>query len=304
VLFIENLGYRVYSARYNFAIDGYEVEEVGILADHIGRQSSIKQIIYQPGNKILWVRRTDGTIATCTYIRNQEVAGWARHPIGGTDPVCESLSVIIGSTYTEVWAEFSRTVNGSTVRYVEVLANEFMYGSKEDAQYLDCMVTYDSTPVSTISGLSHLEGETVTILADGATHPTRVVSSGSITLNQNYSTVQIGYNYDSILETPSLEGGSALGAAQSQIARITEVGLKLFESLGMKFGFDENQLDTLVFRKASDLMGNSPALFSGFKTFKFNKGYDREYKVYIKQDQPLPLTVLQLVIKAGVSDAQ
>ena len=35
-----------------------------------------------------------------------------------------------------------------------------------------------------ISGLAHLEGQTVSILADGATHPTKVVSSGAISLNR------------------------------------------------------------------------------------------------------------------------
>lgn len=304
VLFIENLGVKVHSARYDFSIDGYIVEDVGILADHIGLKSPIRQIVYQPVNKVLWVRRADGTLATCTYIRTQEVAGWARQPLGGTSPAVESLSVVTGSTYSEVWMTLSRTIGGGTVRYVECLAKEFIFGNKEDAQFLDSMVTYDGSPTTSVSGLSHLEGETISVLTDGATHPNVTVSGGVVTLSRSSSVVQLGYNYSSNLETPDMDGGSAVGGSQSQISRITEVGIKLFESIGVKFGFSTDGLDIIPFRTASNPMDTSPALFSGYKVVKFNKGYDRSYKIYISQDQPLPLTVLQLIAKAGVSDAQ
>ena len=52
----------------------------------------------------------------------------------------------------------------------------------EDAFYLDSGLTYDSTPTTTISGVDHLEGETVQVLADGSAHLLRLVKLNFLTL--------------------------------------------------------------------------------------------------------------------------
>lgn len=303
VLFIERLGKKVYSLYYTYEKDGYVAEDLTLLAEHLGNESKITSITYQPiPANAIWATREDGSVLSCTYIKGQDVTGWSVHNISGTAAVVESITTIPGTTRTEVWLETRRTVNGSQVRHVEVLNDIFFLGSKEDSKFLDAMATYDGAATTTVSGLTWLEGETVSVLADGSVHPDVVVSSGSITLNYSASVVQVGLNYTSRIRTLSLEGGSVIGTAQSALARISKYAVKFFETIGGKIGFDYSNLDVIQFRNASDSMDTSPSLFSGFKKGAFPKGFDDEYKVCVQQDQPLPMTILGIVTTTSVED--
>jgi len=146
--------------------------------------------------------------------------------------------------------------------------------------------------VTTISGLSHLEGESVDILANGAVQASKTVSSGSITLDTRASIVHAGLGYTSQLETQRIEGGSADGVAQGKIKRIHEVILRMYRSLGIEVGRRDGEVDVIPFRDSADAMDSAPALFSGDLRVDFSEGFDRKGTVYFRQQQPLPLTVL------------
>jgi hypothetical protein len=146
--------------------------------------------------------------------------------------------------------------------------------------------------VTTISGLSHLEGETVQILGNGAVQASQTVSSGSITLPTRASIVHVGLGYTSELETQRLEGGSADGISQGKIRRIHEVILRLYRSLGGEIGRVDGNIDQPPFRDSSDAMNAAPALFTGDLRVDFSEGYDRKGTIYLRQQQPLPYTIL------------
>lgn len=146
--------------------------------------------------------------------------------------------------------------------------------------------------VTTISGLSHLEGESVSILANGAVQASKTVSSGSITLDTRASIVHAGLAYTSQLETQRIEAGSLDGTAQGKIKRIHEVILRIYRSLGIEVGRRDGEIDVIPFRDSSDAMDAAPALFSGDLRVDFSEGFDRKGTVYFRQQQPLPLTVL------------
>jgi hypothetical protein len=74
-----------------------------------------------------------------------------------------------------------RTINGSTKRYVERLHTR-NFATLADAFYVDCGLTYSGAPATTISGLTHLEGQAVNVLADGAVVTGKTVSAAQITL--------------------------------------------------------------------------------------------------------------------------
>lgn len=79
------------------------------------------------------------------------------------------MATVPGTLTDEVWMIVKRTINGQTKKYIEVLTPGLLDETDpEDAIYLDSALTYDSTETSTITGLWHLEGETVYALADGA----------------------------------------------------------------------------------------------------------------------------------------
>jgi hypothetical protein len=306
IIFVESLGQRVYSVFYSFQLDGYDVQELTLLSDHLGKISPILEITYQPTSKILWARREDGTLLSCTYIRNQEVIGWATHSIGGTDSDVQSISVIPGATYSELWMVVNRSgMPSGFSRTIEFMTQEFDNEEKEDAIFLDCSLTYSGTSSTSISNLDHVASAEVSVLVNGSVHPNVTVSSGGVaTLSIGATKATFGFGYESYLETMSIEAGSKIGSAQGSISRISEVSIRFFETIGAKVGFDSNSIDIIQFRESNDLMNTSPDLYSGFKIIKFNSGFNPEYKVYLKQDQPLPITVLNIVFKAQISDAQ
>ena len=115
-------------------------------------------------------------------------------------------------------------------------------------------LAYDGSPATTISGLSHLEGETVSVLADGATHPDKVVSSGSITLDRSASKVKVGLGYTSLLQTMRIDAGSQNGTSQGKTKRIYDITVRMFETIGVEVGPDLDNLERIQFRRDKGLL--------------------------------------------------
>jgi hypothetical protein len=154
--------------------------------------------------------------------------------------------------------------------------------------------------VSTLSGLDHLEGKTVSVLVDGANHPTRVVASGAITLDDTYSQVTVGLGYTGRIITNDLEPAPGRISAQGKIKRVANVLVNLLESLGCRVGTVEKMVE-VVFRTSAMPTDQAPALFTGIKEVAFPSGWDREKKVIIEQTQPLPLHVRSVILECEVN---
>ena len=283
-----------------YEVDGFRSPDMNVLASHV-LDGGVSQFNYQQEPySVIWFVRTDGQLVGLTYERDQDVVGWHRHIIGGSfgsgDAVVESVNVIPAPTLDsdEVWMIVKRTINGATVRYIEYITPNFDEDTTTDAFFVDCGLTYDGVAADVISGLDHLEGETLSVLADGATHPAVVVASGSVTLNREASVVQLGLSYTSDVQTLRIDAGAADGTAQGKTKRIHRIGMRLYKTLGLKFGPNASNLDILPFRTSADEMGNPPALFTGDKSVSWNNGYDTEGYIYMRQDQPLPFTLLGL----------
>ncbi|MCA9339376.1 MAG: hypothetical protein KDA17_00520 [Candidatus Saccharibacteria bacterium] len=156
--------------------------------------------------------------------------------------------------------------------------------------------------VSTISGLTHLEGETVDILADGAVQPSATVASGAITLSVAATTVHVGYGYESDARMLRLNAGSADGTSIGKTQRTHRVGVMLHRSLGLKLGMGFDDLTTITFRTSADAMTRAPALFTGILSENVDGGYDFQNQLCIRQDQPLPSMILALMPQLHTQD--
>ena len=168
---------------------------------------------------------------------------------------------------------------------------------------MDSHLTYSGSSTTTLSGLNHLEGQTVSILADGSTHATKVVSSGSITLDRSVTSAVVGLKYDSVLQTMRVEGGAAEGTSQGKTKRISKVVLRLFETVGAKVGPSLTSLETIPFRTtSSNLSAPVDTLLAGDKEVEFRDDYNTDGFIFVKQDQPLPLTVLAIYPTIVTSD--
>ena len=156
--------------------------------------------------------------------------------------------------------------------------------------------------VNIIAGLDHLEGQTVSILVDGATHPTKVVASNSITLDRFGTDVKVGLQYTSILKTMRIDAGSQDGTSQGKTKRIYEVTARLFETVGVEVGPDLDNMERVPFRTSADPMDQGIPPFTGDKEVEFRGNYDTDGFMMVRQTQPLPLTLLSLYPRLVTND--
>ncbi len=218
--------------------------------------------------------------------------------------VVESVACIPGdldqdSTYVIV----KRTINNVTKRYVEILADYDFGDTSVNAFFVDSGLTYSGAATTTLTGLDHLEGETVQVLANGAAHPDKTVSSGAITLDRSCTSAAVGLQYNSVLQTMRLEAGAEDKVAAGKVKRIHGVTVRLYRSIGAKIGSGASETDIIPFRSSADAMDAPLGLFSGDKNIEFQTGYDNDGFLFVTQEQPLPLTVLSLVARMNTYDA-
>ena len=307
-LFLQRAKRKIRELAYNFDVDGYVAPDLTILAEHI-TETGITQMAYQEEpNSIIWCVRTDGQLLGFTYQREQQVTAWHRHIFGGAfgsgNAVCESVEVLpTDSSEYQVWVIVKRTINGVTKRYVEYLHNlDFDETDDTSFNYLDSQLAYNGSATTTISGLDHLEGQTVSVLADGATHPDKVVSSGGITLERSATKVKVGLGYTSLLQTMRIDAGANNGTSQSKTKRIYEITARLYESIGIEIGPDLANMERIPFRSSANPMDSGVNVFTGDKDIEFRGNYETDGFIFVRQTQPLPLTVLSLYPRLITND--
>ena len=311
-LFVQRAGFKVHEHAYVFEADGFRSPNLTLHASEITRSASggVTRLAYQQEpDSIVWAVRADGQLIGLSYEREQDVVGFHRHSLGGFSdsgqsvaPVVESIAVIPASdgSRDELWLTVQRYINGAMVRSVEYMKPPLGENDdQEDAFYVDAGLTYDGSAVTTITGATHLIGQTVRLLVDGASHPDKVVDSGGeVALERAGSVVQLGLAYTSTLETMNLEAGAADGTAQTRTKRINEVHMRLHRTLGGKAGDNETSLDDIPdtnFRSPSTPMDTPPPLFSGDAKISWPGGYEQDGRVVWQSSDPFPAIIQAIV---------
>lgn len=158
--------------------------------------------------------------------------------------------------------------------------------------------------VTSVSGLTHLAGETVSILADGATHADKVVSAGGVvTFDTAVSKAHIGLPCPAVLAPMQIEAGAADGVAETKTKRISRCGIFFHETSGAEYGRSEQEtLDEVPSRSPDDLMDIAPPLFTGDVIVSWPDGYSEEGYISIVQRKPLPACVVGLVPQMVTQD--
>lgn len=314
-LFLQRNGRKVREMSYVYMSDGFEAADVSAVSEHIFISPGTQMAAQLSPQQYLWAVKADGTLASCTFDKHQEVVGWARHTLGGyynsgntQAPKVESIAVIPSpdGTRDTVWVVVNRYINGATHRYVEYMTKLWENGDTlADAVYLDSSAVYSGAPTTTVSGLTWLIGQTVSVLADGSVHPDCVVNgSGVITLSRSASKVQVGLGYVSDGQTLRIEAGGGDGTAQGKLKRIHRVIFRFFQSVGLSvlpnaYGVP---LAPEPFRSSADLMDSPVGLFTGDKRWAWEGTYETEGQVFWRQDQPLPSNIEALVVQLETQD--
>lgn len=313
-LFVQRASRKLRELAYVFETDGFKAPDMTLLAEHITRPS-ISELAYQEQPQaILWAVRDDGVLLGFTYERDQDVTAWHRHELGGQSdvaglliPVVESVAVVPSpdGSRDELYVIVKRYINSGVKRYVEYMSKIWeVEDEQEDAVHLDCAWVQVNSPASdTVTGLWHLEGETLAVYIDGTNHPNVTVTNGTVTLERTGSVVTLGYSYNSDGQTMPLEGGAQDGSAQGKIKRIHRVGFWLVDTLGLKYGPDTTTLTEILVRTWGDVYGEATPLFAGVVRERFEGDYDKLGQIYWRADGPFPATVLAVMPQFEVSDA-
>ena len=419
VLFTDLSGRKLREFAFYWQSNGYIAPDILQFSEHItsaaiaddAAHSGIKWMTYQQSpHQVIWAGLNNGKLVSFTYDRDQQMFAPAQHQLGGNyyggPPVVEWGDVIPSTdgTYDELWLTVLRTVNGSPVRFMEVMTRYFDRGDPDQAFFADAglrsALTFpnatltmtgltaesppdvlpetaapsfdgsgnfvasagvfnsgmagttiircnggkvlitgftDSTHVTgqvlrplfslapcapnawsctaraaTVSGLSHLNGENVVALGDGANVNEQAVSGGAIAIAGSASLVVAGLPYTPLIVGMPFEPTRAAAASsQGKMKRIDTLWLRLYETLGVSFG--RRMTDSLTYtkydltepmqsRSAGDAMDNAPPLFSGIVELLPQGGHDLEGQIIISQQEPMPLTVLACFARADVSE--
>lgn len=334
VMYAKGTGSRINKFVFDFTSDKYMSTNVSLTGEVLFANKTIVDMAYAPEPfSCMWVVMDDGTLNSLTYVDSEEVGGWAQHKIAGYFGISSALSAgqlmgVLGLTYSariewgiveavavipasdrsysEVWLVVKRTIGGVTARHIEIMADCHFSGDLEDAIYVDSSLTYDGGETSTISGLSHLEGEEVVVFSDGYRQDNKTVTAGAITLDEAASKVTVGLAYEGDIKTLDFEttnsfGGSSLG----QIRRISDVSLRLFETAGLwvaRADQDDDDLNAVDQVVAGHVMGLAPDLRSGIVEVDTASDWSLSSTLHIQMRSPFPATVSAIMMKAQVNE--
>lgn len=279
---------------YSLERDGYSGEEVSLLCPHLFHSGILQMTHTREPYTGVYVVTEDGTICHMVYEPALQVTAWCEFSTnGGT---YESVCVLPGSGDEDlVYAVVRRSINGTVRRHIE----KFVVGNTtkqrendfENLWYLDNAIKVTGTAMTSVSGLEHLEGENITVLADGAVEQHRVVG-GSITLNSPADTVIAGIPVTSTFEPLDLEAQGTLGHRK----QLHQSRLMLYRSMGGQIATDGKDYQTIIYHTAGELMDTAIPLKDGFTEIFHESSHGRQKFFRIQHDEPFPFT-LQAVIQ-------
>ena len=275
---------------YSWQSSGFITGDLCLRATHLFDTYELADLAYAKApSPMVWCISSSGKLLGLTYVPEQQVGAWHQHD---TDGVFESCAVVAEGSEDVLYVIVRRTINGASVRYVERMRPR-TFVDPADAFFVDCGMTYDGAAATTISGLDHLEGKTVSILADGAVHPRRVVTDGSITLDQESSTVQIGLPITADLQTLPVAMQIDGSFGQGRNKAVNNTWLRVYRSSGIFVGPDENHLVEAK-QRTTEPYGSPPALKSQEISVVMTPSWSDGAQVYVRQSDPLPLVVVSI----------
>lgn len=297
ILFVQAGGSVLRDLGYTYVSDSYDGDELTIFANHLFKGRQIVDMAYaKEPFRIVWCVLSDGKLAGLTYNRKQEISGWHRHE---TDGAYESV-VCIREGYEDVaYFIIKRNINGQDKRYVERMATRII-NKATDSIFLDSALKYEGEPVDVLKGLSHLEGKTVYVNADGGVEQ-HVVENGSITLNDEASIISVGLPYEFEFETLNIEGENTHGLKKN----INRINIKINESREDFYivGTDGTEFQNERSIESVDGSPDSAAkLFSKDIDITPFAYWTQEATVHIKQKLPLPLSILSISAVVQLED--
>lgn len=291
VLFVQAGGQSVLEYGYENASGSYIAPDLTQLVEHLTR-SGIRALAFQRFPfPVLWAVTDSGALLSCTYSRREEVVGWAMHEVGGT---VESVSVCYGETgrADEVWIVVLRGIDRRIERLDPDHWQRLHGGGK--VWHMDA-ATVGTAVSGTVSGLTHLEGMHVHLLADGAEVDPVTVVGGQVTVPgaseiivglANTATIQPAL-FDFVTDT-----GTSIG--RKFVCKVVHVRFYQTRECQYSAAVGATFYD-VSFRDAADEITSPPPLFSGVRPVQVNGRFSEGVDVVFTASGIHPLNILNLI---------
>lgn len=293
LVFCANRGGHVYEFGLKAAFEGYEPKDICLYAPHLFDGYTIVDMALQRAPvPVLWFVRSDGALLGYTFAPEEAVGGWHIHRTNGFfERICASAEGDEDRPYFIV----RRTIDGSTVRYVERLGSMLAVTDIEDAYHVDCGVTYDGTAATTISGLDHLEGEAVVANTDGLARTDMTVTDGAVsmfsyTLPTSASKAHIGLSYEGFIRTLPSVAPSDNALVQGRVKGAAKAYAQVENSGPFVLGPTNDELELTPAGTAGELSSDAARIV-------LPNGWTEGGQIYIKQPYPLPLSIVNLTLE-------
>ncbi len=260
----------------------YQAKDLAMVVQHL-INTPVDQD-FDNSKRLFHVVMIDGTLATVTIYRAEQVTAWTLQETAGS---FRSVAVLGEKTYVLVERA------GGT--FIEVF---------DDALNVDSGLTgADPTAKTSWTGLDHLEGETVKVLADGAVRADATVSDGGIVLAEAAGDVQIGLGFTHTIVPLPPSDHELQGIGQGGKVRLVAVSFRLQDTSALRLDVGRGFIDIPFKRFGEDVLDSPPPLFTGDKTVRAfgwkNQGTESLWR--IEQDTPLPFTLLKVTAEIGVN---
>ncbi len=292
IVFAQQQGNIIRDLAYSYEADKYTGDDLNLLCSHLFDGHKVVAMTYQQTpDSIIWFVRDDGLLLGLTYIKEQDIYAWHKHSIQNARFV--NVCCIPGGEYDELYAVIERNGQYENVMLEKRNDNDV----PEEQIYVDDGITVRGSDIKEVTGLTWLEGETVAILADGNALPQQKVEGGKVTLSEKhgYSVVHVGLPIDAVIKTLPIEFQMQDGSSISRKKRIGNLSVLFKNTRGGLYGLSEEKLDEIKWRD-TEAYGQPTKLFTGKKKIVLPAaGWDETQQLIIKQDAPLPMTVLAIV---------
>ena len=299
IVYVQEKGARIRDLRYAVSSDENVSNDLSIMAEHLFEGHEILEMTYsaEPYG-ILWLVRDDGVLLGMTYQREHQVWAWHQHV---TDGEFESVASISENGRDATYVIVKRTINGSDVRYVERFEPR-VSSAAEDVFCVDSGLSYSGAATNTLSGLSHLEGETVVAVADGNVIKDLTVSSGSVSLPYEASKVVIGIPYTPAIELLDIDSSDSQNTLRAKPVTVSEITLEVEDSRGGFIGAVGGSSDDMVEIKSRSDSDGYDAI--SLTTSELRQSIMPEWGsgggVRIEQRDPMPLAILSVIPHVSV----
>lgn len=297
MLYVAARGNHVRELGYSYNANGFVTGDLSLRAPHLFDGKKIVDMAFSASPyPVAWFVMDTGELLGFTYIPEEAIGGWHVHE---TDGQFKSCCVVTENNDDRLYVVVEREIGGEKKQYIECMS-DMLFDDLPEAFFVDSGLTgrFDE-PVTTVSGLDHLEGKTVSILADGAVHPQQVVTDGQIDLEVGASVVHVGLPIRSTLQTLPLLAQIDSGYGSARTKNVNKCALRVYRSSGIFAGFDENHLREYKQRR-DEPPGSPPELRSEEVPIVIDGHWADGGQLTVVQDDPLPLTIVSITTEVSI----